>query len=87
MVFRLFLVINLQFLGFPLCRIQVLHCRAATIDHGAHRAVRVDAGGASLAQWEEVAAPEGPPAELQLGWTSFVKPADGGLIVGYFVAE
>ena len=41
---------------------------AATIDHE-HRAVHVDARGsaASLAQWEELAAPEGPPAELQLG--------------------
>ena len=48
--------------------------RAATIAHEqrAVRAVRVDARGsaASLAQWEELAAPEGPPAELQLGWKS-----------------
>ena len=45
--------------------------RAATIAHE-QRAVRVDARGsaASLAQWEDLAAPEGPPAELQLGWKS-----------------
>lgn len=48
---------------------------AATIDHE-HRAVHVDARGsaASLAQWEELAAPEGPPAELPISMHDWKGP-------------